>query len=227
MARRKPSRGKCAFCGREMTRGSMQKHLSACSKAQEAIRRADGKKGPEEDIYRLLAKDAWGGTYWLCLEMRGATTLADLDYYLRAIWLECCGHMSMFSIDGWRGKEISKRTSVEAAFAPGEELTHIYDFGTSSHTLIKPVAVRKGRPLTRHPVALLARNEPPEIPCMECGEPASVLCVECLIEDEKTGALCDRHAQDHPHDEYGEPIPVVNSPRLGMCGYTGPADPPY
>jgi hypothetical protein len=22
-------------------------------------------------------------------------------------------------------------------------------------------------------------------------------------------------------------LPVVNSPRLGMCGYTGPAEPPY
>lgn len=30
-----------------------------------------------------------------------------------------------------------------------------------------------------------------------------------------------------PHDDYGEPIELVNSPRLGMCGYTGPADPPY
>ena len=27
----------------------------------------------------------------------------------------------------------------------------------------------------------------------------------------------------HPHDQYGEPIPLVNSPRLGMCGYDGPA----
>ena len=26
---------------------------------------------------------------------------------------------------------------------------------------------------------------------------------------------------------YGDPISLVNSPRLGMCGYDGPAEPPY
>ena len=30
-----------------------------------------------------------------------------------------------------------------------------------------------------------------------------------------------------PHDNYREPIPVVNSPRMGRCGYTGPAEPIY
>ncbi|WP_127011414.1 hypothetical protein ACF3DV_03465 [Chlorogloeopsis fritschii PCC 9212] len=28
-------------------------------------------------------------------------------------------------------------------------------------------------------------------------------------------------------DNYGEPIPLVNSPRLSLCGYDGPAEPPY
>jgi hypothetical protein len=26
---------------------------------------------------------------------------------------------------------------------------------------------------------------------------------------------------------YGELMPVVNSPRTGVCGYTGPAEPPW
>jgi hypothetical protein len=39
--------------------------------------------------------------------------------------------------------------------------------------------------------------------------------------------LCDEHAEDHPHDNYGEPIPLCNSPRMGQCGYDGPAEPPY
>ena len=29
------------------------------------------------------------------------------------------------------------------------------------------------------------------------------------------------------HDEYGDPMPLVNSPRTGMCAYDGPAEPPY
>ena len=96
-----------------------------------------------------------------------------------------------------------------------------------SETLIKTVGVRKGKPLTAHPIYLMARNDPPEAHCIECGEPALWLCLECLYERNEPGTLCDQHAQDHPHDDYGEPMPLVNSPRVGMCGYCGPADPPY
>ena len=41
-----------------------------------------------------------------------------------------------------------------------------------------------------------------------------------------TGTLCDRHAEGHPHVNYGSLVPMVNSSRTGMCGYVGPADPP-
>ena len=106
-------------------------------------------------------------------------------------------------------------------------MTHIYDFGTSSETLIKVVGVREGNPLSRYPIALMARNDPPEVTCMECDQPASWLCTECLYDLGETGMLCDEHVEGHPHDDYGEPMPLVNSPRVGMCGYTGPAEPPY
>jgi hypothetical protein len=112
-------------------------------------------------------------------------------------------------------------------FKPGLELMHIYDFGTSSETLIRVVGVRKVKPLTRHPIFLMARNEMPEAQCVECGQPATYLCLECEQELDQPGTLCEEHARDHPHEDYGEPVPLVNSPRLGMCGYTGPADPPY
>jgi len=48
-----------------------------------------------------------------------------------------------------------------------------------------------------------------------------------VIEEDEWGVLCDEHAKTHPHHDYGDPIELVNSPRIGMCGYTGPADPPY
>ena len=87
--------------------------------------------------------------------------------------------------------------------------------------------MREGKPLTSHPIALMARNNAPEAYCMECKQPASWLCLECTYELEEPGALCEEHAQDHPHEAYGEPMPLVNSPRVGMCGYYGPAEPPY
>ncbi len=227
MARRKQSRGKCAFCGREMTKGGLTRHLKTCPQRQEAMSAAGQGPGREGTLHHLQAQDAWWGDFWLHLEMRGSATLEDLDRYLRAIWLECCGHLSRFSIGGWAGDEIPMTRRADRVFAPGLVLTHIYDFGTSSETLIKVVDVRQGKPLTSHPIFLMARNDQPQLPCMECDQPASWLCFECMYELDEPGTLCDRHVKSHPHEDYGEPVPLVNSPRVGMCGYTGPAEPPY
>jgi hypothetical protein len=227
MPRGKQSKGNCAYCGEEKTKGSMTKHLVTCPKRQALITNAERAKGAGETCFHLRVEDAWRKDFWLDLEMRSSATLKDLDDYLRAIWLECCGHLSQFSIGGWSGQEIAKKRTIGEVLRLEMELTHIYDFGTSSETLIKAVGQRQGKPTSRHPIALMARNLPPATQCLECKKPAAWLCMECLIEDETWGTLCDAHAKTHPHDNYGEPIPLVNSPRLGMCGYSGPAEPPY
>ena len=116
---------------------------------------------------------------------------------------------------------------IEDTWSAGQELTHIYDFGTESVSLIKAIGHRTGKPVTSRPIVLLARNVVPEYTCQECQQPAAWLCMECVIEEDKEGTLCDQCAETHPHDNYGEPLPLVNSPRLGMCGYEGPAEPPY
>ncbi|MBE9180432.1 hypothetical protein IQ268_17875 [Oculatella sp. LEGE 06141] len=234
MAQRKQSKGTCAYCGKEMAKGGMTKHLTTCTQRQEAMTAAQTntkarakKTETSETLYHLRVQDAYRKDYWLDLEMRGSKTLKDLDNYLRAIWLECCGHMSQFSLGGAFANEVGMRRKIGDVFQAGGELTHIYDFGTSSETLVKLVETREGIPTTSRAIALMARNNMPEEQCIECGKPATHLCIECMYEDETWGVLCDEHAETHPHDSYGEPIPLINSPRLGMCGYEGPAEPPY
>lgn len=227
MSRRKQSRGKCTYCERELAKGSMLRHLAACPARRRVIVACESQPGNKESLYHLRVQDAWQEDFWLDLEVRGSATLQELDHYLRVIWLECCGHLSQFSFGVWRGREISKRRREGQALQPGTELTHIYDFGTSSETLLRTIALREGNPTTAYPIALMARNNLPQASCIECGRRASRFCVECLYEEETPGTLCDEHAQEHPHDDYGEPVPLVNSPRLGMCGYDGPAEPPY
>jgi hypothetical protein len=223
----KQTKGTCTYCGTAIAKGSVTKHLSTCAKRQEIVEKAEAKKTKSETLYRLRVQDAYVKDFWLDLEMRGTSTLNELDHYLRAIWLECCGHMSQFSVGGWRGDEISMSQKIARVFQPGVELTHIYDFGTSSETLVKAVETREGKPTTKHAIALMVRNMMPEAQCIECEQPATVLCMECLMEEEEGGTLCEKHAKKHPHKDYGDPIPLVNSPRLGMCGYDGPATPPY
>ncbi len=227
MARRKQTQGACAYCGRGLTRSGMARHLGGCDKRKEAIAAADQKPGEAVPLLHLQVQPEWGGDHWLHLEVNGSATLKQLDSYLRAIWLECCGHLSEFSSGGgWRGEKVGMARKVAQAFQRGAELTHVYDFGTSSVTLLKAVAAREGKATTRHPIVLMARNETPSYPCQECGSAATHLCVECGYE-EQPGTLCEAHAQVHPHEDYGEPMLLVNSPRIGMCGYEGPAEPPY
>ena len=227
MAQTKQSRGTCAYCGTVAAIGGMPKHLATCSKRQAAIENGERGKGDRETLYHLRVRDAFQRQYWLDLEMSGSRALRHLDHYLREIWLECCGHLSQFSVGGWGGGELPMGRKIDQVFQDGAELTHIYDFGTSSETLIKAAATRVGKPTSRHPVALMARNLVPEHKCVECERPAVWLCMECLVEEDEWGVLCDEHAKTHPHGAYGEPVELVNSPRIGMCGYTGPADPPY
>ena len=227
MGKGKQVTGKCGFCDYETTRGRMAKHLAGCSERQVVMAKAEGGKAQQQMLYHLLVQDNWGGDFWLHLEMKGEAKLKHLDDYLRAIWLECCGHMSDFFRGRIWGDKVSKSTPAEKIFSGGMELFHVYDFGTSSETIIRVVDKRKGKPLTAHPITLMARNNLPEMKCMECDQPARWMCVECQYEHEQSGFLCEKHVKKHPHDEYGEPLAIVNSPRLGMCGYDGPAEPPY
>ena len=69
-------------------------------------------------------------------------------------------------------------------------------------------------------VGILARNNPPEINC-GCGKDAEWVCAICLEENMgKDCYFCDECADEH---ECGEEmfLPVVNSPRMGVCGYEG------
>jgi hypothetical protein len=206
----------------------MTRHLSVCPERRAAIAEADQGSAPVEQLYHLQVRDGRRADYWLHLEMDGSATLEELDYYLRRIWLECCGHPSHFSTGpGWGEWKIDESASATWAFEVGQQITHIYDYGTTSTTLIRVKDVRRGRPLTKHPIVLMARNTPPRILCMECDAPATWLCIECMFGEDKSGFLCDQHAAVHPHEDYGDPVPVVNSPRVGMCAYCGPAEPPY
>ncbi len=226
MPGKKQSKGNCAFCDKELSKGGMSKHLATCAARQSAIEKAVQKKGADETIYHLRIQDSYRPEFWLNLEMRGGKQLKDLDNYLRAIWLECCGHLSEFSLGGFQNTVGMSRT-VEKVFSSAEEVMHIYDFGTSSETLVKRVAVRQGKPLSSKPIFLMARNNPIAETCIECDKPATHLCMECMYEDETWGTLCAEHAESHPHNNYGEPVELMNSPRVGMCGYDGPAEPPY
>jgi hypothetical protein len=74
--------------------------------------------------------------------------------------------------------------------------------------------VRVGRPAVR----LLVRNTPPTWPCATCGQPATAVCSYCLGAPSGPFA-CAAHLGEHDCGEMEGFLPVVNSPRMGVCGY--------
>lgn len=89
------SRGICNFCQGEFAKNKMTQHLKSC---RVRLANAAKQKGEEQLLFHILVEAKYRPDYWMHLEIPAVATLADLDDFLRFIWLECCGHLSEFEI---------------------------------------------------------------------------------------------------------------------------------
>lgn len=213
----------CNLCKATFSKKEMTEHLDSCIQDQLGAKTASDKKRKSSFIH-LLVEGRYIPKYWMHLAVKADVTLEDLDNFLRDIWLECCGHLSAFSIEGqgYSGAfpdvgDNNMEATLSEILSPGMKFYHEYDFGSTTELTLKVEAVWEGA-LKGKPVQLLGRNELPLIKCQSCGKLATQVCAECIYLGE--GWLCDECAQKH---DCGEEMlmPVVNSPRVGVCGYEG------
>ncbi len=220
------SKGKCNLCGGTFSKSEMTKHLKSCKQKEGNSKTSSSTDSPrEKEVFHLVVEGRYAPDYWMHLEVPAELTLGDLDNFLRDIWLECCGHMSAFTIEGKTYSvapmaeydDESMGAGLDEVLSPRMKFFHEYDFGSTTHLALKVVS-RRQKQIKGTSIRVLARNEPPSYPCVSCGKVATQLCVECIYSDE--GCLCDECAAGH---ECGEDmlLPIVNSPRVGVCGYTG------
>ncbi len=211
----KPPKATCLLCKAKYTGNGMTKHLQTClsKNLEKTLKQRNIKAQP---FLHVLVKGNYSPDYWIHLKVSCNAKLKNIDQFLRDIWLECCGHMSSFS---YAGKELGMGRRLGDVLSPGMELLHEYDFGTTTELLIKVLAVHEGPMQKRKPIEVLARNAPPEIPCDQCRESLAVeICTECQWDG--AGWLCEACAEEHECAEDMR-LPLVNSPRAGVCGYTG------
>lgn len=201
--------GKCELCGHSAGKVAMAKHFTTCVPAHESA-------GKTMRLVQLRFEAPADPRYWLYIEAAAAATLDRLDGLLRATWLECCGHMSAFYLGQAEPSKGSKLGAVLAS--QGTKFRYEYDFGSTTVLNGLVVGVRNGSP-GRVATRVLARNDPVVWPCQDCGAVATTVCPFCI--DEGGGLFCEAHAGKHPHAEEEVYLPVVNSPRMGVCGYTG------
>jgi hypothetical protein len=218
------SMGKCNLCGEITGQASMTRHLSACRQPEASRRSPASEKRPPAPSFHLAIEGRDAKAYWMHVAVPLTAPLSKLDDFLRHTWLECCGHLSAFEIGSKRyasqpmDEEMSMKAQLSQVFEVGTKFFYEYDYGSTTALVLKVVGLRE-QGLPKGSVQLLARNEAPQVSCQRCGiQPATQICTECAWNGE--GWLCEACAVAH---ECGDEmcLPVVNSPRVGVCGYTG------
>ena len=217
-ARMKSTRkGTCWVCGRSIAASRMGPHLKTHIPAT------------GECTHYIISVSSGG--FWMFLQIPGNYTLKKIDEFLRNEWLECCGHLSVFNIDGVEydvdpsSTEYSSPKSmnhkISRVLKEGMVFTHEYDFGTTT-TLklsvkaapVPPVAPKKG-------IVVLAVHDKIRFNCDVCGGEATKVCGYCSIYTDGS-LLCDKCSKEHPCIvENGDDalLDAVQSPRVGLCAY--------
>jgi hypothetical protein len=216
--------GICSLCGMRKAKAVMSRHLQTCAPGH------DAPSGGKSALIQMRAEPRYGGLYWVDLEMKADAMLGELDYFLRHLWLECCGHMSAFEINGSSYVDNGEGFGLDPPeqsmdhrvgrllVGPGERFRYEYDFGSTTELVLRVWGRREGL-LGKSALRLLARNEAPVWPCKVCGQPATLICRDCSARGE--GFYCADHQTEDAPDHEDSFLPVVNSPRMGVCGYSG------
>jgi hypothetical protein len=235
------TQGDCHLCGEAYTKRGMSRHLRAClpeSPGDSALhlRIADARR---TDYWihlavatdtTLASLDSFLRRFWL--ECCGHMSAFEIG----SVWYEKPTSEGELSI-GLGPTPRSMDVPIGSVVEPDDdEFVYEYDFGTTTALDIRVVdagswsvdalADRLTGDLARNGdetgIVLLARNRPPEVDCGVCGDPATQVCTTCLRERGPDAWLCASCASDHEED-CARPtyLPYVNSPRTGVCGYTG------
>lgn len=229
--------GQCLLCQRDMSKSGASRHIKLCRRQNPPAPAGGG-----QSLHIAVTDSFGGGAYWLQLEAPADAPLSALDKFLRAVWLDCCGHLSAFYI---RNDEYISHLPEDDADSPpsgmgftrqamdsisigqaaergkfvantrSNSFEYMYDFGTPTELALRIYEERWDD--GNGEIRLLARNYAPEIRCPHCGAPATRHSRYDGGPAPSAG-LCDDCAAKQPD---GSLLPIANSPRSGVCGYAG------
>lgn len=249
MEKKLKSEGKCLFCNETFSKTTINRHLQKHLQ-EKALHNKPGKSF----LLKIELSPNWGTAgYFLSLWVDGKALIGDIDEFLRAIWLECCGHMSSFvnlehkkqrgsmwdffeaekllkngqtkeyekMMEDTNG-EIPQSRKIKDALYKNMVLEYQYDFGSTTELKISVIAEYSS--VADKNIVLLSRNEPLNIICDSCKVATAIeLCTAHQWGEESM--FCAKCAKKHAKkcDDFNDysSFPVVNSPRMGVCGYTG------
>jgi hypothetical protein len=109
--------------------------------------------------------------------------------------------------------------SLEKALKVGQKFRYEYDFGSTTELSLRVAGEREGVLVDEEDdIHVLARNIPPEYKCVRCGKPATKVAAGYDYWGVVEHAYCNNCSKKAKEDGW---LPIVNSPRVGVCAYTG------
>ena len=192
--------GVCHLCHDEVDGDRIRRHLIRCISDLTGLQPSQtlSRRNPRKTAY--ISVRAPNRPHWMELGVRCDVTLRELDQFLRAVWLECCGHLSHFTINGVEYSVVvpmpgenrnfepeSKREaswrhmgrSISAAIPPLTAFHHEFDYGSTTELELEHLAVfgeliqkvAPTQPWHGGKIVILARNQS-QRGCLRCGRPA-------------------------------------------------------
>lgn len=209
--------GTCAYCNKEIPKNSrsIKTHISKCDGKNKT------KKGKSSRHMILLIEGKYSHEYWLVVKAKPDTSLKEIDWFIKNIWVECCDHLSSF-VEG-DNDDIEMEKKIGQVFEKGFKVDHVYDFGSSTELSLSLIDEIEDE--DEKDIKIIFRNKDIDFKCSCCDNKAVMICPFCIYNG--SGLLCQSCIRNHECvKEEGDDLllPLVNSPRVGECAYEGYQD---
>ena len=199
----------CKFCNKKFGKKAFDTHLSECISNSQ-----NNKSGYLIEF--MSQSEITNKDYSIFAIFGTKCKFSHIDNFLKRIWCECCGHMSTLDVyesindDELIQKEI-KFDILISKYELAYQFTYEYDMGTTTTIYFRIVKKLDGNDNNLN-IDLVYQNEPFKLKCkFKCKKEAlytyeyDIICEEC------------KNNVDEPECV----LHIVNSPRVGMCGYEG------
>ena len=237
------SLGTCALCGEMVTDITASGHLIECIAQQNLPAPSEtGPPGYDQSLH--LSVHDGSGLYWMELAVRADTTLRQLDEFLRGMWLECCAHLSEFTILGVRYSNLAPHpddpnaAAIRADYWMEDDEEHMdvavvdvmpvdalvsyeYDYGSTTELFVKNLgrhgdlmSILRPRQPWQGDRIAVLARNEPDEECVACGEPARWRRLAQDSEAREPIPFCDGCRPEAGHYQL-----VMNSPREGTDCY--------
>ena len=198
------SKKNCQFCNIKFGTNAFKEHIADCI--------CNSQNNKSGYLIEFISHSGILGKEYIMYAIFGTKCkFSHIDEFLKKRWCECCGHLSTLDKIVFLENEMAmteiKFNILISKHVNVDQFRYQYDMGSTTTIFFRIVKKLDGIE-TNTNIELLYHNEPYKLKC-KCKKEALY-----IYEGEK---LCEECKEDVDEPECA--LSIVNSPRVGMCGY--------